>query len=1539
VWHGRVPHLRAAYLPNRQIAARASVFAKQIARPHISRGKQSYMQYFIRIAVVMLIFSVRRRSIAVGLECVMKEKGVQEDVQISKQQPAEKHARAKKGVAKTQEGPQVAERGAEAQKREAVGGKAQKNAVARDKSAVEGKAPEAKAEAASHEAGAPATEHADAQATDESLSKDSQAAPSSPDVGQAAPKDIEGAAQAVQQLAASPGKQAADAIEAVSEAIGRSHIDEEEVSVGAAIGRPSHDANDVAAKDADAVIGHSSHDAKDVAAKDTNVGATTGSPSSGGEVETASPQKQSAGGGGDAGGGGVGVPSIGGAVAIPKPKAPNLGDGAVGRWAAPGMAGRLKEFSKLGDGLGTDAGQAFDNSDAKLPDEGKAEKKVADTAAKKAKAGEGAAKTKIAAQNRKSPELKVPSQTATKMLGSDDALGAKPPVEADLSTIETAAHAAHTEKSAAQTDGATAHTGVDRTLDKRGFEDVRVEKPVIEKPQYKASGELGAEDLDLVEGEAAEILDASEFAEQNVDNLKAAQESEKQAYEAHENSVDDSVKQYDTDASAAREKAHADEESEVVKQGQELNSQLDSEKAGFDSEIEGKAAEAKADTDAARDEIDAEKAQTQSKVDSEYDAAKQEESAASKESENKKKSWWDKVVDAAKQALDWLKSKVKAIFDKARQLINKLVEGFINFVAKISKGLADKLRALYEALKNLVSKLIEALKKIVDAIIEAIKAALEAIAQWLIEAIQALIEGLKAALKAIQAALLAALDALEAIAKAIMESAVGGVLKKIFEAACKLVGVDPSIFATAFGALRDIISNPGRFFKALGHGFVDGFRNFGKNIGENIKIMITNLLNIWLSPVGVKVPSNIPSLTGFIELGFSLVGIDISKITGILAQLMATEVEESGEEGEADDADGGVVEAAKPKKVKSEDPISEMFAEIQAGGLAALAQRVLPNLMDVAKAVLPDIILEVGVSLVKKGVAKLALMANPVGGIAAALKAVWDLIDFVRSNMSQIMALVTAVTNTLAAAAKGDSSAVANGVEAALCQGIPLAIELIARLLGLNVGGLVKKVFDKISGAIKGAVDKVLLSLRKSTGGAVNIKTSKERKAESDKKEAERKAEAEALHKKRLDDDADATGFRQKAASAGLAGERLSQNVAGMKKAQKESVVSLKGVTKVIEGKKEGSFLDLNNSKTVQAADAHYEQKRKDEQIRKQYEERQKRIANGTATKADQKAMRKEMAHAEQARRDGKGFIDQMPKHEAQRYLAEMHRIADAEGWSAEERKQLAELDKKYNPTVWDSIGADRTRRNEAAAADRAKTQAQAESDRAYLAAGHSRRDLETRNRVMSTISAETIQKHEAAKAEQARLDAWFQSKEGPDGDLPPGMTREEFNKWQLGSDKLNEQRVLDQVDGNALLALRVVDSSEASGKEDSANYLIPGLGRSLGAAARINITSAIGNSSYAIKQAEGLSEQAQNDVDMLIAKLRDGNHSPGIGTRFISGGYHELRGANAGRVIIKHEGSGEIVIVGKFQGHKRGDSENSRVIQTLIREYESGRK
>ena len=556
---------------------------------------------------------------------------------------------------------------------------------------------------------------------------------------------------------------------------------------------------------------------------------------------------------------------------------------------------------------------------------------------------------------------------------------------------------ADSEKVAAQADGATAHGDIDRTLEKRGFADVVIEKIEISKPEYNSTGSIEGEDLDLLEGEAAEILDASEFAAQNVDSLKAAEANEKQAYEEHDKSVDDSLEQCDSDVAAARDKAHLDEEAEIEQQGQELNSQLDSEKAGFDSEIEGKAAEAKADTDAARAEIDAEKRLTQSKVDSEYDAAKRDEAAAGKEGENKKKSWWDKVVDAAKQALDWLKSKVKEIFDKARQLINSLVEGFINFVAKLSKALAEKLRALFEALKALVSALIEALKAIVHAIIEAVKAAIEAIVQWLKDAIAALIEGLKAVLKAIQAALLAALDALEALAKAIMETGIGQILKKIFEAACTFAGIDPSIFSAAFSALRDIISNPGQFFSTLGRGIVAGFKQFAENIVENLKVMFGNLLSIWLGDTGVKVPDNLFSVPGIIQFCFSILGFDVSKIIKFFSAKDPT-IDTAAQDAEANAPDaekgqvGDTVETAPAVEATEEkDPVLTFLKDLQSKGIEAVISQIIVNFANVKDELFSAVLKEVVQMLIKKGIEKLVLMCNPVGAIAAALKAAYDL--------------------------------------------------------------------------------------------------------------------------------------------------------------------------------------------------------------------------------------------------------------------------------------------------------------------------------------------------------------------------------------------------------------------------------------------------------------------------------------------------------------------------------------------------------------------
>ncbi|MBI5510931.1 MAG: hypothetical protein HY903_19390 [Deltaproteobacteria bacterium] len=99
-------------------------------------------------------------------------------------------------------------------------------------------------------------------------------------------------------------------------------------------------------------------------------------------------------------------------------------------------------------------------------------------------------------------------------------------------------------------------------------------------------------------------------------------------------------------------------------------------------------------------------------------------------------------------------------------------------------------------------------------------------------------------------------------------------------------------------------------------------------------------------------------------------------------------------------------------------------------------------------------------------------------------------------------------------------------------------------------------------------------------------------------------------------------------------------------------------------------------------------------------------------------------------------------------------------------------------------------------------------------------------------------------------------------------------------------------------------------------------------------LTSRIHDSPFARKLSGKLSDAAQRDVDGLLAQARAGNLNPGIGTRALGKGFFELRGRNCGRVIIKQTGEHSYDVVGKFEGHVRGDAANSSTIQKLVEGY-----
>ena len=62
------------------------------------------------------------------------------------------------------------------------------------------------------------------------------------------------------------------------------------------------------------------------------------------------------------------------------------------------------------------------------------------------------------------------------------------------------------------------------------------------------------------------------------------------------------------------------------------------------------------------------------------------------------------------------------------------------------------------------------------------------------------------------------------------------------------------------------------------------------------------------------------------------------------------------------------------------------------------------------------------------------------------------------------------------------------------------------------------------------------------------------------------------------------------------------------------------------------------------------------------------------------------------------------------------------------------------------------------------------------------------------------------------------------------------------------------------------------------------------------------------------------------------------VATRPLKEGFIELRGRNGGRVILKRTDAGDFDIVGEFEGHRRGDKENSNIIETFIKNYKSGK-
>ena len=115
------------------------------------------------------------------------------------------------------------------------------------------------------------------------------------------------------------------------------------------------------------------------------------------------------------------------------------------------------------------------------------------------------------------------------------------------------------------------------------------------------------------------------------------------------------------------------------------------------------------------------------------------------------------------------------------------------------------------------------------------------------------------------------------------------------------------------------------------------------------------------------------------------------------------------------------------------------------------------------------------VKVVQSAVTKLVTMFNPAGAVIQAIIAIYNTIMFFVERMRQIIQVVTAFIDSIAAIASGAVQAAADRVERTLGGLLTLAISFLARLVGLGkVSDAVTNIINKIRAPIDRALDKVV---------------------------------------------------------------------------------------------------------------------------------------------------------------------------------------------------------------------------------------------------------------------------------------------------------------------------------------------------------------------------------------------------------------------------------------------------------------------------------
>jgi len=442
----------------------------------------------------------------------------------------------------------------------------------------------------------------------------------------------------------------------------------------------------------------------------------------------------------------------------------------------------------------------------------------------------------------------------------------------------------------------------------------------------------------------------------------------------------------------------------------------------------------------------------------------------------------------AKDKLLGLPPEVNAIYDAGRSLFTNLMDALVVRVAALVErtlkeakgevargqaeiktyvaGLSPNLRAVGEAAQKDVAGKFQELE-------QGIEDKKNQLAQQLAQKYKEAFDKANDALKKIQ-------DENKGLVDVFMEK-LGEVIKILTEFKAKLM----ALLKKGEDAIKLILADPVGFLGNLLAAIKQGFNQFVANIWTHLKKGFMTWLFGALAEAGIEIPSDL-TLPSILKLVLSVLGITYDRMRAKAVKLI----------GET--------------AVKILEKLFEYVKALITGGPAALWAKVKEDLGTLKEMVIDAIQSWLIETIVKRAIAKLVTLFNPVGAIVQAVLLIYDTVTFLIEKASQIMALIEAVINSVTAIAQGAIGGAATWIENALARTIPVVIGFLAQLLGL--GGISKKIKEfilKVQNAVDKAIDKAIAKVVALVKKLFGKLTGKDKNKKEDRTEDEKKKDVE----------------------------------------------------------------------------------------------------------------------------------------------------------------------------------------------------------------------------------------------------------------------------------------------------------------------------------------------------------------------------------------------------------------------------------------------